>query len=90
MLCTLVINQENIVLAIYYGLNSDDIFFLKDICNELEQPNDTLIVCVGILCFRKYKSIDLGRMKGGGDQCCHTKNRERLVCFIEINDLIDI
>ena len=66
MICTLVINQEKIVLAIYYGLNSDDIYFLKDICNELEQPNDMLMACVGILCFRKYKIIDLGRMEEEG------------------------
>ena len=64
MICTIVNNQENIVLAIYYGLNTCDIhiyvYLLEDVCNELEQPNDMLTVCVGILCFRKYKSIDSG------------------------------
>lgn len=28
-ICTVVINQEKIVLANYYGLNSDEIYLLK-------------------------------------------------------------
>ena len=56
--------------------------------NELEQPNDKLMVCVGILCFRKYKSIYAG-VGEGGSVITH-KHRERLERFIERNDLVDI
>ena len=40
LICTVVINQEKIVLTNYYGLNSDEIYLLKNWCNELEQLND--------------------------------------------------
>jgi exonuclease III len=47
LICTLVINQEKIVLANYYGLNSDETYLLEDFCNELEQLNDMPMICGG-------------------------------------------
>ena len=49
LICTVVINQENIVLANCYGLKSDETFLLEDVCNELEQLNDMPMICGGRL-----------------------------------------
>jgi len=47
-------------------------------------------MCVGILCFRKYKSIDSGGGSGGWGNVVTHKHRERQEPFIERNDLVDI
>ena len=45
LICTVVINQEKIVLANYYGLNSDEIYLLKTGVMNLEQKNDMSMIC---------------------------------------------
>ena len=40
-------NQEKIVLANYYGLNSDEIYLLKTGVMNLEQKNDMSMICGG-------------------------------------------
>ena len=74
-----------IVRAIYYNLNSDETYLLEYVCNELEQPNDMLMICVGIW-YSALESIDSVE----GVQCFHKQNREILKLFIERNDLVDI
>ena len=72
LICTVVINQENIVLANCYGLKSDETFLLEDVCNELEQLNDMPMICGGRL------NLDLENIdkKGGSSLLSHKKNRE--------------
>ena len=47
LICILKVNNEKILLANYYGLNSDEIYLLEDFCNRIEQFNDMPIVCGG-------------------------------------------
>ena len=36
LICILKVNNEKILLANYYGLNSDEIYLLEDFCNIIE------------------------------------------------------
>ena len=36
LICILKVNNDKILLANYYGLNSDEIYLLEDSCNRIE------------------------------------------------------
>lgn len=86
LICILKVNNEKILLANYYGLNSDEIYLLEDFCNRIEQFNDMPIVCGGDWNLI-MENID---KKGGSSVLTHKKNREHLRQFMDRNDLIDI
>ena len=86
LICILKVNNEKILLASYYGLNSDEIYLLEDFCNRIEQLNDMPIVCGGDWNLIT-ENID---KKGGFSVLTRTKNREHLRQFMDRNDLIDI
>ena len=47
LICTVVVNNEQIVLGNYYGLNSDELYLLEDFCNKVNQFDDLPMILGG-------------------------------------------
>ena len=47
LICTIVVNNEQIVLGNYYGLISDELYLLECICNKVDQFDDLPMILGG-------------------------------------------
>jgi len=47
LICTIVVNNEQIVLGNYYDLNSDELYLLEDFCNKVNQFDDLPMILGG-------------------------------------------
>ena len=47
LICTIVVNNEQIVLGNYYGLNSDELYLLEDLCSKVNQFDDLPMILGG-------------------------------------------
>jgi exonuclease III len=86
LICTIVVNNEQIVLGNYYGLNSDELYPLEDFCSKVNQFDDLPMILGGDW----NMVMDKIDKKGGSLVLTHKKNRERLRQFIDRNELVDI
>jgi exonuclease III len=47
LICTIAVNNEQIVLGNYYGLNSDELYLLEDLCSKVNQFDDLPMILGG-------------------------------------------
>ena len=47
LICTIVVNNEQIVLGNYYGLNSDELYLLEDLFSKVNQFDDLPMILGG-------------------------------------------
>jgi exonuclease III len=76
--CTIVVNNEQIVLGNYYGLNSDELYLLEDLFSKVNQFDDLPMILGGDW----NMVMDKIDKKGGSLVLTHKKIRERLRQFI--------
>ena len=78
LICTIVVNNEQIVLGNYYHLNYDDLYLLEYFCNKVNQFDDLSMILGGDW----NMVMDKIDKKGGSLVLTHKKIRKRLRQFI--------
>jgi hypothetical protein len=69
--CTIVVNNEQIVLGNYYGLNSDELYLLEDLFSKVNQFDDLPMILGGDW----NMVMDKIDKKGGSLVLTHKKNK---------------